>query len=231
MLVEYDRVFGRDFVDELALRTWPLWDPTVGIIIYIDGEPIFISSCISDVFGAEDRCDVRNVPPLAGTDWTYYGINERTLPTVAHLNNVSVVFLGDRVTADYPHVPFQTHEVEALLRGGRDMLLTARQAMNGSTYQACYIRHDGYVLPMAPKLPHLLGHDSKDTSWMPTEWFEPQPLAPARTGTSIVQRGDGTTVTLEWTLVTAPNFNMYWVRQAYPDTQGGDTSNRLDRVL
>ena len=225
---EYVRVLGKNFVDEFALRTWPMWDPTMGVVIFVDGSPVFISSSVLEVFDALVRCDVIHVPLLEGTDWEYYGINEHTLPRIAKSNNVAVVFLGDREDIA-PYRPFELHEADALINAGSDVFLAGREAMNSSTYQACYIRHDGYVLEMDPKLPRSLGYEAGDNDWIPAEWFEPQPLGPATVGRSLAN--DDSETMLDWTLVTSPNFNLYWVRKSHQVLDGNGDMHSHNRSV
>ncbi len=210
---EYLRYFGKEVVEDFAVLTSRLWDPTMGIVIYFQNEPVFISSCVMDVFGARDRCDMTNVPPLQGTEWDYYAINEATLPKVAVQGDSTVVFLGER-KEPYPKLPLRAHEAEAIRIGGTAVQLAAREAMTTSTFQPCYIRQDdGHVLKLAPRLPNLLGYNADDTRWIPQEWFAPIQPGPSGRGTSEVTTADGGKATLEWLRMPIPNFNMFWVRR------------------
>ena len=124
LAVEYTKVFDVEVIEDFAVLTSRLWDPTIGLVFYLRDEPIFISSCVMDVFSARDRCDVTNVPPLAGTNWDYYGINETTLPSVVAWGDVAVVCLGER-KEPYPKLPLRPHEAEALRRPAQDHLFHA----------------------------------------------------------------------------------------------------------
>ena len=215
LAVEYTKVFDVEVIEDFAVLTSRLWDPTIGLVFYLRDEPIFISSCVMDVFSARDRCDVTNVPPLAGTNWDYYGINETTLPSVVAWGDVAVVCLGERKDP-YPKLPLRPHEAEALRRPAQGRLFHAgRRAMAGTNYQACYIRHDGYVMAQAPRLPNLLGYDVADTRWIPRDWFEPMGPGPTRQGTSEVTTATGDMEVLEWVRMPLPGFNMFWVRRKY----------------
>ena len=136
---EFAKIFDSAVVEDFAVLTSRLWDPTIGVLLYHHDEPIFMSSCIMDVFSARDRCDVTNVPPLTGTNWDYYGINETTLPRVIVQGDVAVVCLGER-KEPYPKLPLRTHEAEALRRPEPDVLFyVSGQAMATANYQACII--------------------------------------------------------------------------------------------
>ena len=208
---EYTQVFGPEVVKQFAALTARLWDPTLGLVIFSSNEPVFISSCVMDVFQARDRCDTANVPSLTGTDWDYYGINESTLPKVAVHGDVAVVFLGERKTP-YPKRPLAASETEVLSNLGSDLFLAGQESMSNSNFQACFIRDDGYVMKMAPRLPNLLGYGTADTRWIPSEWFEPVKPGPSGRGTSEIVTASGSTRTLEWLRVPIPRFNLFWVR-------------------
>lgn len=201
---------GQAIGDFLALSA-RLWDPTIGIIVYVGDKPTFVSSCVMDVFQAQDRCDVHHVPPLAGTDWDYYAINEGTLPKVAVHGETTVVFLGER-KEPYPNRPMSAYEVEALRRPGDELFLACSEAMTPSNFQTCMIRHDGYVAKQASKLPDLLGFATDDTQWIPRDWFDSIPPGPCRRATSKVMTANGESATLEWLRISIPNFNVFWVR-------------------
>ena len=66
---EYRSVLGADLFETLIASVWPLWDLTLGLVLFVDDEPKFISSCVMDVFRATNRNDVKRVPPLHTTDW------------------------------------------------------------------------------------------------------------------------------------------------------------------
>ena len=210
---EFAKIFDFAVVEDFAVLTSRLWDPTMGVLLYHHGEPIFMSSCIMDVFSARDRCDVTNVPPLTGTNWDYYGINETTLPRVIVQGDVAVVCLGER-KEPYPKLPLRLHEAEALRRPEADVLFyVSGQAMATANYQACIIGHDGYVAEQAPRLPNALGYDVVDTMWIPEDWYEPLGPGPTRQGTSTVTTAMGGKEVLEWVQMPLPGFNIFWVRR------------------
>ena len=208
---EYAQVFGPEVAKQFAVLTARFWDPTMGLVIFSSNEPVFISSCVMDVFQARDRCDTAKVPSLTGTNWDYYGINESTLPKVAVHGDVAVVFLGDR-KAPYPKRPLAASEAGVLCDLGSDLFLASRESISNSNFQACFIRDDGYVMKMAPRLPNLLGYDAADTRWIPRGWFEPVKPGPSCRGTSEVVTAWGSTRSLEWLRVPIPRFNLFWVR-------------------
>lgn len=217
---EYLRVFGMDLSCELAARIWPVWDHTLGLLLFVDDEPIFMSSCVKRVFRASDRCDVRRVPPLHTTDWNHYSINERTPPNVACSGNIAVVFLGEREHEPLSLLPMQPDSLAALPVGieGIDVLVAGADAMIPSTYQACFIRHDGHVVKQYLTVPNGLGHDDSDTSWIPEEWFEPLQPGPPEAGCSTVRPnpehgGPAEPVGLRWVRLVIDEFNLYWVRK------------------
>ena len=137
---EYAQVFGPEVVKQFVALTSRLWDPTMGLVVFSSNEPVFMSSCVTDVFQARDRCDTANVPALTGTDWDYYGINESTLPKVAVHGDVTVVFLGER-KAPYPKRPLAASETEVLRDLGSDLFFAAGESMSNSNFQAVSYTH------------------------------------------------------------------------------------------
>ena len=212
-------MLGADLFETLIASVWPLWDLTLGLVLFVDDEPKFISSCVMDVFRATNRNDVKRVPPLHTTDWYHYAVNERTLPKVATSGRVTVVFLGERPT---PHhfAPLEPDELAALPIGsdGTDLFKAGAEAATPSRMQACCLRHDGYVLAQTRTVPNALGYEKDDTDWIPKDWFIPLQPGPPETGFSAVRMNatsdtEPKDATLRWTRLRLGEFNLYSVKK------------------
>lgn len=213
--IEFQKALGAEEFANLAGRCWPCWDSTVGLILFVDGKPTLMSSCVMDVFKARHRRDVVRVPNLEDTNWEYYAINEATLPVVGRAGNVAVVHLGDRETP-YPFLPFENEDLDALPSGssGKDLFLAAVEASKTSDFQAVVIRHDGYILEQFPRLQKLLGDPDDATSWIPEDWYEPLPPGSVEFGSSLIhaRSEESEASTVEWARLPFSTFNFYWVR-------------------
>lgn len=219
LIVDYEDSLGSDELINLAAGSWPCWDSTMGLIIFVDDKPVSISSCVLNVFKARHRRDVGRVPDLKSTNWEYYAINEDTLPAVGTSGNVTIVFLGER-ERPCPLIPLEPEDLDVLFSGtdGRDFFLASVDAFRTSAFQAVTIRHDGYVLEQFPRLPKSLGFAADSTEWIPQDWYEPLALGSMEFGTSTIaaSREGFQASTVEWLRQPFTTFNFYWVRLVPP---------------
>lgn len=134
--------------------------------------------------------------------------------------NVTVVFLGERQHEPLSLLPMQPNSLAALPIGpdGIDLMLAGAEAMMPSTYQACFIRHDGYVVKQHLTIANDLGCDVNGTDWIPQEWFEPFQPGPPEAGCSTLQLhpergGPAEDICLRWVRLLIDEFNLYWIRK------------------
>ena len=196
---------------------WPLWDLSLGLLVFIDGQPRLMSSTVMDVFRAQHRRDVRNVPELSETNWDYYAINDNTLPRAATSGRYTVVFLGER-EEPYPFRPMGGQSMNLLPQDGEpnDLFLAGFEAIKPAYSSLVLIHSDGSVLSSSGKIPKSLGYTADDTSWIPAEWREPLELRPAEIGSSPVD--DNADLEFRWIRMRANLFNAYAVRVRASET-------------
>ena len=221
MARDYARSFDAHGVSRIILEIWPCWDVTLGLILFIDDEPRLMSSCVMDVFGAENRHDVRRVPDLFETDWDYYGINEQTLPRVATSGRYTVVFLGER-EEPYPFLPMDEQTLDAFPQGPAtfEFFLASIEAAKNALSYLTMIHDDGSVLRRSDALPETLGLDADDTTWIPDEWRVPLVAGPIEVGHSAVE--DNADVMFRWMRRRVGPFNAYWARLCPADSPNID---------
>jgi len=210
---KYQSALGFPDVGNFVGSSWPFWDRTLGCLLYIDGEPRLMTSCVMDVFKAAHRRDVRNLPDLDDIDWDYYAINEETLPRAVTSGRFTVVFLGER-NEPYPLLPIESEDVAVLSLGAEtlDIFLAGVEAIKSAHSRMVMIRDDGFVLNEFPNTSKSFGFADTLTECTPKSWFEPLAPGPPEMGYSAIVSHTGEEHCARWVRMRIGDYNAYWVR-------------------